>query len=149
LRRQGRKTMPDGQPPVYDPNTHRAPLIPVTPQAGTYGAPTGTGTSGPGFKYDVATLRELMNDWNAMANEFQEDQMQARNIAVAEGPGLEYASGGNAKLVRASGGALLKTLKEREKCCRTIAARFEAALGKYATTEDAHTTEIKQTGGSL
>ena len=29
--------MPDGEPPVYDPNTRRAPLQPVTPHAGSYG----------------------------------------------------------------------------------------------------------------
>ena len=141
--------MPDGQPPVYDPNTRRAPLIPVTPRTGTYGAPAGSGASGPGFKYDRATLEELAKDWNDMANEFQEDQIQARNIAATKGPGLEYASGSNAKLIRGSGGALLATLKERERHCRTMAARFEAALGKYATTEDTHATEITQTGGSL
>lgn len=141
--------MPDDQPPVYDPNTRRAPLMPVTPRAGTYGAPVGTSSGDAGFKYDVATLRELMNDWNAMANDFQDDQLEARTIAVTEGPGLEYASGGNADQIRKSGEALITTLKEREKYCRTMARRFEAALGKFATTEENHTTEIKQTGGSL
>src|SRR4051794_31472370 len=104
--------MPDGQPPVYDPNTRRAPLMPVTPRAGASGAPPSADSGGAGFKYDVATLRELMNDWNAMANEFQDDQLEARTIAVAEGPGLEYASGGNADQIRKSGEALIATLKE-------------------------------------
>jgi hypothetical protein len=141
--------MPDGQPPVYDPNTHRAPLIPVTPQAGTYGAPTGTGTSGPGFKYDRATLEQLAKDWNDMANEFQDDQRAARIIAATQGPGLEYASGSNADHICKSGAALSATLYEREQYCRTMASRFQTALGKYRTAEAAHSTEIKRTGGSL
>lgn len=141
--------MSDGQPPVYDPNTRRAPLTPITPHVGTYGTPAGTGASGPGFKYDEATLRELMNDWNVMANEFKADQVQARNIALAEGPGLEYASGNNAIMIQDSGRALLATLEERERHCRDMAAKFQAALGKYATAEDTHATEIKRSGGSL
>jgi hypothetical protein len=141
--------MPDGQPPVYDPNTRRAPLMPVTPHAGTYGAPPSTSSGGAGFKYDVATLRELMNDWNAMANEFQDDQTRARYLAQTQGPGLEYASEGNADQIRKSGKALLTTLTEREEYCRAMANKFRTALGKYASTEDSHSTAIKQTGGSL
>ncbi|RSM50095.1 hypothetical protein DMA12_02225 [Amycolatopsis balhimycina DSM 5908] len=141
--------MPDGRPPVYDPNTRRAPLTPITPQAGIYGAPAGAGASGPGFKYDRATLEQLKTDWNDMANEFQVDQARARTIATAQGPGVEYASEGNADHVRRSGEALLDTLIGREKYCRTMAAKFEAALGKYARAEDTHSTEITRTGGSL
>ena len=141
--------MPDGQPPVYDPNTRRAPLIPVTPRTGTYGAPAGSGASGPGFKYDRATLEELAKDWNDMANEFQEDRLRADVIGRTEGPGLEYASGSNAEFIRTSGKALLATLTEREQYCRTMANKFQTALGKYARAEDTHSTEIKQTRGSL
>ncbi|MEU0530334.1 hypothetical protein [Amycolatopsis tolypomycina] len=141
--------MPDGQPPVYDPNTRRAPLTPITPRTGTYGAPTGTDASGPGFMYDQATLEQLAKDWNDMANEFKADQVQARNIALAEGPGLEYASGNNAIMIQGSGRALLATLEERERHCRGMAAKFQAALGKYAAAEGAHATDIKRSGGSL
>ena len=141
--------MPDGQPPVYDPNTRRAPLMPITPQAGTYGSPAGTDASGPGFKYDVPTLQGLADDWNALADEFRSDLAKANVIAAAQGPGKEYASGGNAEMVRASGSALVTTLFERQEYCRAIAKKFITALGKYARTEDTHSTEIKQTGGSL
>ncbi|WP_206790948.1 hypothetical protein [Amycolatopsis sp. MtRt-6] len=141
--------MPDGQPPVYDPNTRRAPLTPITPHAGTYGAPSGTGASGAGFKYDRATLEQLAKDWNDMANEFKLDQSRARTIATTSGPGLEYASGGNANQIQGSGRALYETLVAREDYCRAMATKFEAALGKYAKAEDNHSTEIKQTGGSL
>lgn len=141
--------MPDGEPPVYDPNTRRAPLTPVTPHAGSYGGTPGSGASGPGFKYDRATLEQLARDWNEMANEFSEDQSRARIIASTRGPGLEYASGGNADKINKSGRALLETLIGREKYCRSMAAKFESALGKYATAEGTHSTEIKHAGGSL
>jgi len=141
--------MPDGQPPVYDPNTRRAPLRPITPHTGTYGAPSDSGASGPGFKYDRATLEQLAKDWNDMANEFSDDLVFATAIQRAKGPGLEYASGGNADMINASGNALYSTLMARKEYCRSMAAKFQAALGKYATTEETHTTDIKQTGGSL
>jgi hypothetical protein len=102
-----------------------------------------------GFEYDEATLHDLAKQWNDLANEFKADQTQARNIATARGPGLEYASGGNADKIQTSGRALYDTLVAREQYCRTMAARFETALGKYASAEDTHTRDIKQTGGSL
>lgn len=90
-----------------------------------------------------------MREWSDLANEFQDDLSRARLIATAEGPGLEYASGGNAELIRQSGSALTTTLYERAAFCRSMAAKFEAAMGKYATAEDRHSTEIKRAGGSL
>uniref|UniRef100_UPI000A396003 hypothetical protein n=1 Tax=Amycolatopsis kentuckyensis TaxID=218823 RepID=UPI000A396003 len=109
----------------------------------------GGGSGGAGFEYDEETLRELMHEWNDLANEFEDDLSRARLIATAEGPGLEYASGGNAELIRQSGSALTTTLYERASFCRAMAAKFEAALGKYATAEDRNSTEIKRAGGSL
>jgi hypothetical protein len=97
----------------------------------------------------VETLRELMREWNDLANEFKHDQEQAVTLTRVKGPGLEYASGGNAEKILQSGEALLSTLAAREEYCRNMAARFKAALGKYARAEDEHITEITQTGGSL
>ncbi len=90
-----------------------------------------------------------MHEWNDLANEFADDLSRARTIATAEGPGLEYASDGNAELIRQSGTALISTLEERESYCRAMAVKFQTALGKYAAAEDAHSTEINQSGGSL
>jgi hypothetical protein len=141
--------MPDGQPPVYDPNTRRAPLTPITPQAGTYGAPPSTASGSAGFKYDRETLEQLAKDWNSLADEFRSDLAKANVIAGVRGPGKEYASGGNAEMIRSSGSALVTTLFERQQYCREMANKFVTALGKYARAEDIHSTEIKQTGGSL
>jgi len=142
--------MPDGQPPVYDPNDNwQLPGPNGVPVAGSYGSPADSGASGPGFKYDRAALEQLAKDWNDMANEFQDDQLRARYLAQTEGAGLEYASEGNAEQIRKSGKALLATLTEREQYCRTMANKFRTALGKYASADETHSTQIKQTGGSL
>jgi hypothetical protein len=90
-----------------------------------------------------------MHEWNDLANEFRRDQEQAATITRTKGPGLEYASGGNAEKIQQSGHALLATLAAREEHCRNMARKFNTALGKYADAEGDHTTEIKQTGGSL
>jgi hypothetical protein len=90
-----------------------------------------------------------MKDWNDLADEFQDDLNRASLLQRAKGPGTEYASGGNAEQVRASGDALHETLMARAQYCRSMADRFKKSLGKYATAEDIHTTEMKRTGGSL
>ncbi|WP_342750252.1 hypothetical protein [Amycolatopsis australiensis] len=124
---------------MYDPNTRRAPLERVIPEAGSYG---GAETGGAGFAYDEATLHSLAKEWRELANEFRDDVGRAEAIARAQGPGLEYASEGNAELVRASGRALAETLQQRADYCDAMADKFVAALGKYATAEDTHATEI-------
>jgi hypothetical protein len=134
--------------PVYDPGGNwQLPGPHGLRRAGSYGPPSSGG--GAGFEYDVETLRELAREWNDLANEFADDQSNARVLAATQGPGLEYASGGNAEQIRQSGLTLIATLQEREHYCRAMAAKFEAALGKYAVTEERHTADIKKTGGSL
>ncbi|MEU8636669.1 hypothetical protein AB0C38_31245 [Amycolatopsis sp. NPDC048633] len=136
--------------PVYDPHgTRRAPLRSLTHHAGSYGGQETPGAGGSGFQYDEATLHELVREWSDLANEFQDDREQARSIATTHGPGLEYASTGNADRIRASGDALDSALEQRVEYCRAMAAKFVTALGKYATAEEAQVTEIKQTGGTL
>ncbi|MGW5716505.1 hypothetical protein ACWEVP_10105 [Amycolatopsis sp. NPDC003865] len=137
--------------PVYDPHgTRRAPLKPVTRHAGSYGGSSGAGAGGAGFEYDETTLHELVREWRDLAGEFRIDAAQAETLARAQGPGLEYASTGNAELVRASGNALTDTLRQRAKYCDEMADKFVAALGKYANAEETHAIEIgKTTKGNL
>lgn len=131
---------------MYDPGKDwQLPGPNGVPRAGAYG---GT-DAGAGFEYDEQTLRELMHEWNDLANEFRDDQQRAQLLAQAQAPGLEYASEGNAEQIRSSGRALLITLDQRERYCRAMAKKFEMALGKYAATEDANYSEIKHHGGTL
>ena len=85
------------------------------------------------------------SEWNDLANEFRTDIAHAEVIARAQGPGLEYASGGNAELVRASGQSLSETLKQRASYCESMADKYATALGKYATAEETHAAEIGNT----
>ena len=133
--------------PVYDPGGDwELPGPNGVPLAGSYGGGSG---GGAGFEYDEETLRALMREWNDLANEFEDDLQRAALLQRADGPGVEYASGGNAERVRVSGDALHETLVARAQYCRSMAQRFKTALGKYATTEDVSTTDVKRTGGSL
>ncbi|WP_326945930.1 hypothetical protein OG439_41570 [Amycolatopsis sp. NBC_01307] len=139
---------------VYDPSKDwQLPGPNGTPHAGSYGSGPGSGSGsgggGAGFQYDEATLHELVREWSDLASEFEDDLSYAALLQRTEGPGTEYASGGNAERVRASGEALHETLTARSQYCRSMAEKFRAALGKYATAEDTQTTEVKRTGGSL
>ncbi|MFJ7210538.1 hypothetical protein [Amycolatopsis sp. NPDC098790] len=128
----------------YDPGgTRRAPLRPVVRRAGSYG--DGVGGGGAGFAYDEATLHELVKEWRELEDEFRADFAQAEALVRAKGPGLEYASGNNAELIRASGTSLSDTLQERARYCESMVEKYVTALGKYATAEEAHATEIGNT----
>ncbi|WP_439386026.1 hypothetical protein [Amycolatopsis lexingtonensis] len=90
-----------------------------------------------------------MREWNELANEFADDRLRATAMQRVEGPGIEYASTGNAEQIKKSGDALYETLTAREQYCRAMAEKFQAAIGKYVSAEDTAATETKQTGGSL
>lgn len=105
--------------------------------------------SGPGYAYSREQMESLARKWEQLAEDFREDIRYAKIIAAAEGPGAEYASIGNAEMIRASGEALIETLTERAEYCKAQAAKFQAALGRYAAIEDDAEHTIKQHGGSL
>ncbi|MET8851161.1 hypothetical protein [Amycolatopsis sp. NPDC004625] len=128
--------------PVYDPGgdwTLPGPDGVRVP--GSYGG----GDGGGGFEYDEETLRELVREWRDLAAEFRADIAQAEKLGRVQGPGIEYASSGNAELVRASGSALTKTLRQRADYCDAMADRFVTALGKYAEAEETHAGQIADT----
>ncbi|WP_326945807.1 hypothetical protein OG439_40785 [Amycolatopsis sp. NBC_01307] len=120
------------------------------PDAVTYGGlledlnPLGTGG---GFEYSVETLHDLAGQWRQLAQDYRDDRLDAERIAQTEGPGLEYASQGNAELIQASGQALMQSLSARANHCDAMADKFLAALGKYATTEEQHAAELEKPEG--
>ncbi|MFE0027197.1 hypothetical protein [Amycolatopsis sp. NPDC059021] len=139
-------------PPTYDPNRDERWFTPDGPAAaGSYGGKPAsswvtdlTGDT-PGFQYDEATLHGLAKDWRELAQDFEADIADAEALARTQGPGTEYASAGHAEVVRTSGEELKKTLTSRAEYCRQMAAKYVAALGKYATAEEQHITDIKKT----
>ncbi|WP_410577348.1 hypothetical protein [Amycolatopsis sp. lyj-108] len=132
--------MSEGQP-VYQPGFNPDSTCEAPPTGGSYGTPV---AEGAGFKYDEATLHELAKEWAELAQEYADDLHEAQAIAVAKPPGLEYASGDNATITRHSGVALVEALNQRVAYCKNMAAKYLAALGKYATTEERARTVINQ-----
>ncbi|UUV35649.1 hypothetical protein NQK81_20135 [Amycolatopsis roodepoortensis] len=132
--------VPEGTP-VYQPGFNPGSVCKAPPTGGSYGAPV---PAGAGFKYDEATLHELVKEWRDLAQEYMDDLEHARNIAVAEPPGLDFASDDNALLTRKSGEALVKALNERVAYCENMAKKYVTALGKYATAEDHAKIAINQ-----
>ncbi|MEU8413643.1 hypothetical protein AB0C24_12690 [Amycolatopsis japonica] len=137
--------VPEGTP-VYQPGFDPGSVCKAPPTGGSYGTPV---AEGAGFKYDEATLHELVKEWSDLATEYRRDLTHAENIATAQPPGLEYASGDNALLTRKSGEALVKALNERVAYCENMAKKYVTALGKYATAEDHARIAIKQQSEGL
>ncbi|WP_410656705.1 hypothetical protein [Amycolatopsis sp. lyj-112] len=132
--------MPEGQP-TYEPGLDWNAVTGFRPSGGSYGTPV---AEGAGFKYDEATLHDLVKEWRGLAKEYLGDLSDARRIALARPPGLEFASGGNAEITQQSGTALEEALDQRIAYCENMANKYVAALGKYATAEDHATAVINQ-----
>ncbi|PXY35155.1 hypothetical protein BAY59_06770 [Prauserella coralliicola] len=138
--------MPD--PKVYVPTPQDpAPnqsggTVPWASQAGGSGPNTG-----PGFAFDAEQLGRMAETWENLAERFRNASRNARLLMEANGAGIEYASTGNAKMIRSSGKALLETLEERMKYCQTMADKFSAAGAAYGTAEEGATTEVRKHGG--
>lgn len=139
--------MPEGSP-TYDPSKRWGDIFASSGPgpAGSYGAPV---TGGPGYKYDEATLHELVTEWRELANEYKADLQGAQYIAAATPPGTEYASGNNADVTRASGKALHDALMQRVNYCNAMAEKYIAALGKYATADETAAEDVKKQGSGI
>ncbi|MFD2465992.1 PE domain-containing protein [Amycolatopsis silviterrae] len=104
---------------------------------------------GDGYSYDKATLEEIARSYEDLGDSYSLDQTRARLIAQTQPPGLDFSSVGNAELFRNSGRSLLDSLNQCEQFCRHQATKYREALKKYSAAEDAHSSEIHNSGGSL
>ncbi|WP_336157687.1 hypothetical protein [Amycolatopsis sp. VC5-11] len=104
---------------------------------------------GDGYSYDRATLKEIADLYENLADKFALDKDHAGVVARTQPPGLDFSSTDNAVVFRSSGEVLRGSLEQCERYCRDQAAKHRAALKKYADAEDAHSTEMHRTGGSL
>ncbi|MEU9690965.1 hypothetical protein [Amycolatopsis japonica] len=137
--------VPEGSP-VYEPGLRWSEVDRFGPTGGSYGTPV---AEGAGFAYDEATLHELVTEWTDLSREYRNDLHEAQVIAVAQPPGLEYASGDNAEITRKSGEALVQALTERIAYCEKMATKYVTALGKYATAEEQAKITIDQQSESI
>ncbi|MFF5986182.1 hypothetical protein [Prauserella flavalba] len=138
--------MPD--PKVYvptpqDPEPNQSGgTVPWASQGGGSGP-----NQGPGFAFDAEQLGRMAETWENLAERFRNASRNARLLMEANGAGSEYASAGNAEMIRSSGKALLETLEERMKYCQTMADKFSDAGAAYGTAEEGATTEVRKHGG--
>lgn len=132
--------VPEGSP-TYEPGVSWDAVTRFRPTGGSYGTPV---AEGAGFKFDEATLHELVKEWTDLAKEYTTDRYEAQLIAISMPPGREYASEGNAEVTRESGKALMDALDARSAYCAAMADKYRTALGKYATAEDGATSAINQ-----
>ncbi|WP_158303029.1 MULTISPECIES: hypothetical protein [Prauserella] len=134
--------MPD--PKVYVPTPQDpAPnqsggTVPWASQAGGSGPNTG-----PGFAFDAEQLKALANKWDDLADKFRNARVRAEMLNEVNGPGLEYASEGNAERVRSSARELARALQQRTRYCEDMAERFRAANSAYRVADE----EATITGG--
>ncbi|WP_232283763.1 hypothetical protein [Saccharomonospora cyanea] len=139
---------------VYVPQAAPPPFAMPSPQdlllfrADVGNAVLGQATrEGDGFAFDAETLERLANKWEDFTRRYRETLLLARDIVLAEGPGLDYASVGHAEKVRESGDALREALEERVKYCADMRDKFLAALGGYTDAEnDAEATVTQEKG---
>lgn len=64
----------------------------------TQGAIT-TGT----FEFDEATMRGLVTEWLALADDYGRSWTESESISQVQGPGLDFASKSHAEAANASG----------------------------------------------
>ncbi|MGC7093817.1 hypothetical protein ACPZ19_04040 [Amycolatopsis lurida] len=146
-------TTPD-QSPQYTPSASGGFFDQIGETAGKLGKlaqATGASADAPsgGYSFEPDQLIDIARDWDDLALAYERDMEQARVIARTEGPGAEYASGDNARLVRESGEALLSSLQDRVAYCRSQAEKFRAAAGQYAEADASAGDQIGNQGGSL
>lgn len=132
--------VPEGSP-TYDPGVRWNEAIGIRPSGGAYGTPV---AEGAGFKFDEATLHELVNEWSDLAVEYKSDLIDADYLAKAKPPGKEFASENNAGVTQQSGEALTEALNLRIAYCENMAQKYLTALGKYATAEEHARSVINQ-----
>jgi hypothetical protein len=105
---------------------------------------------GPGaghFAYHPDTLREIIKEWQDLADSYQADIRDSDGLAFIVPPGEDMPSNFFADVVRDSAQALRATLSAESDFCHRQAARFQAALDAYLGTEHATAGEFDKTDG--
>ncbi|MGC7093649.1 hypothetical protein ACPZ19_03185 [Amycolatopsis lurida] len=112
---------------------------------------TGEALAAPpgGYSFSPDLLVSIAKKWDDLANLFEGGLEDAQTIASTQGPGAEYASGGNAERIRGTGEALMATLVARRDYCWAQAEKFRAAAGSYGEAEARAKEDIEQQDGTL
>lgn len=110
----------------------------------TQGAIT-TGT----FEFDEATMRGLVEEWLALAEDYDTSFRDSDVLTSVEGPGLDFASHSHAEAANASGRAYREYLQRNREYCFEQAQLFQNALHDYLGIEHTNVTQIGDAGRPL
>jgi hypothetical protein len=99
-----------------------------------------SGFTGPGrFAYSPDQLREIIKEWNDIAESYRVDIQDADVVKSVQPPGQDGPSSFFATVVQNSGDALQQSLTKEQDLCMRQAEKFQAALDTYLGVE--HTTK--------
>ena len=108
----------------------------------------GTITTGT-FEFDEATMRSLVEEWLALAEDYDTSFRDSEMLTSVQGPGLDFASNSHAKAANASGRAYREYLQRNREYCREQAQLFQNALHDYLGIEHTNVTQIGDAGRPL
>lgn len=108
------------------------------------GTAEGAFTTGS-FAFDEDTLRDLIKDWQALADSYLDSLESAEAMTVVVPPADDFASEAQAAAAGRSGQAYYAYLQHNRDYCLEQADLFQAALDDYLGVEDAIVTEIDKT----
>ena len=105
----------------------------------------GTITTGT-FAYDEDELRQLVTRWLDLAESYQTSVSATAPMTSVSGPGLEFASEGQANAANASGNAYREHLRTSFEYCVGQAQRCQDALDEYLGVERRNVRDILDSG---
>ncbi|MGH3877622.1 MAG: hypothetical protein ACRDSK_11375 [Actinophytocola sp.] len=105
----------------------------------------GTITTGT-FAYDEDDLRQLVTRWLDLAESYQTSVSATAPMTSVSGPGLEFASEGQANAANASGSAYREHLRTSFDYCVGQAQRCQDALDEYLGVEHRNVRDILDSG---
>jgi hypothetical protein len=103
--------------------------------------PTNSGS----FSYTPEALRDLINEWRLLADDYRASRNQAQYLTTVKGPGTEYVSQFHADTANTSGRAYSDSLNKKLTYCLTQVDKLQAALDSYLGVEHHNVTLINQT----
>lgn len=109
------------------------------------GSTEGTITTG-GFSYDEVTLGELIKEWLALADDYDQSLRDSEPIVKVVGPGRDFASESLAKAAVSYGHAYFTYLEQNRNYCFEQAQLCQNALDDYLGVERRNVTDIQQSG---
>jgi hypothetical protein len=111
----------------------------------TQGHTEGTIANGS-FEFDEGAIRGMVTDWNDLAEHYSASLRGSAFMAQVDGPGLDFASEGQAKAANMSGRSYLEYLEQNRDFCLQQAQQFQYALDDYLGVEHKNETEINKSG---